>query len=79
MNFEIIRSNLPEAIEELQGLEKAAAEELDEVEFRIRLVHAYHHLNFAWNIRYVATQRYAQLTDTQFEEWGRYAKGIDRF
>jgi hypothetical protein len=67
MNLEIIRSNLSEALEELHGLEqKAASGELNEGDFQVRLLHAYHHLNFAWNIRYATTAQYATLTDEKF-------------
>jgi hypothetical protein len=49
LNFAIIRSNLSEAVEELQRLDrKGAKEELTEAEFQVGLRHAYHHLKFAW-------------------------------
>jgi hypothetical protein len=51
MNLEITRSNLSEAVEELQRLErKTATAELNEGDLQVRLLHAYHHPNFAWNI-----------------------------
>jgi hypothetical protein len=79
LNFAIIQSNLSEAVEELQGLErKAAKEKLTEAEFQVGLLHAYHHLNFSWNIRHRTTEEYASLTEKQFKEWGRYPKAIER-
>jgi hypothetical protein len=79
MTFEIVQSNLAEAREELTKLEAAAAAgTLKEVDFQIRLAHAYHHLNFAWNIRHVAASTYAKLTQEQFEEWGRYPAEIEQ-
>ena len=73
LNLEIVRSNLLEAIEELQKLEHSAATgDLHEAGLQVGLCHAYHHLNFAWNIRRVTTQAYSKLTDEQFDEWGRY-------
>ena len=77
-NRSIIRGNLTEAIEELQKLEqKAAAGTLNEAELQIGLAHAYHHLNFAWNVRHIATSEYAHLTQEQFDEWSRYPEDIN--
>ena len=71
-NREIIRSNLAEAIEQLQKLERKAAEgELCEEELQVGLQHAYHHVNFAWNVRRISTSEYSNLTQSQFESWGR--------
>jgi hypothetical protein len=79
LNLEIVRSNLAEAIEELQKLERsAAAGELHEGGLQVGLCHAYHHLNFAWNIRFVPTSQYAALTDSEFKRWGRYPTGIEK-
>jgi len=70
-NRKIIKSNLSEAIEQLQKLEHKAIEgELSEVELQIGLLHAYFHLNFAWNIRRVSTSEYTSLTQEQFDAWG---------
>lgn len=79
MNFKIIQTNLSEAVEELQGLErKAAKEELTVEAFQIGLLHAYLHLNTAWNVKYRTTEEYISLTDKQFKQWGKYPKGIER-
>ena len=72
LNLEIIESNLSEAIEELEVLrERASSGELNEADLRVRLCHAYHHLNSAWNIRHVCTSQYATLTQSQFRRWGK--------
>ena len=77
-NCEIIRSNLAEAIEQLQKLERKAAEgELCEEELQVGLQHAYHHVNFAWNVRRISTSEYSNLTQSQFESWGRYPTEIE--
>jgi hypothetical protein len=77
-NREIIRSNLAEAIEQLQTLERKAAEgELCEEELQVGLQHAYHHVNFAWNVRLISTSEYSNLTQSQFESWGRYPTEIE--
>ena len=78
MNTEIIHSNLSEAIEELVSIENALASgSLDEGEFTVMLQHAYHHINFAWNIRNIPTSAYTSLTQEQFELWGSYPKDLD--
>jgi hypothetical protein len=72
MNLKIIRSNLSEAVEELQRLvKKGAKEKLSEGEFQVGLCHAYHHLSFAWDIRYRTTQQYASLTEKHFKGMGQ--------
>lgn len=77
LNLEIIESNLSEAIEELKTLrERASSGELNEADLQVRLCHAYHHLNFAWNVRHVPTSRYAKLTKSQFTRWGKYPSEI---
>lgn len=78
LNLEIIKSNLSEAREELERLERqAAAGALSEVELQIGLQHAYHHLNFSWNIRRIPTKQYASLTQEEFDRWGRYPSKIE--
>jgi hypothetical protein len=79
MNLEIIGSNIAEAIEELRNLQnKATNGTLTEEDFQIRLLHAYHHLNFSWNIRHVATSQYASLTQRQYDKWGKYPSKIEK-
>ena len=76
-NREIIGSNIAEAVEELQALErKASAGDLSEEQLQVGLQHVYHHLNFAWNVRRVSTAEYSRLTQAQFEEWGKYPADI---
>lgn len=80
LNLQIVRSNIAEAIEELQKLElRASIGDLHEEELQVGLCHAYYHLNFAWNIRRVAMREYANLSKTQFDEWGRYPSDIEHF
>lgn len=75
LNYGIITSNLDEAIGELQYLrDLCVSGELDEVDFRIRLQHAYHHINFAWHIRHISTCQYQNLTRALFKRWGKYPK-----
>jgi len=77
-NHRNIESNLSEAIEELEKLrDRAARKELKEEQLQVGLLHAYHHLNFAWNTRRVATSEYAGLTEAQFRRWGKYPSEIE--
>ncbi len=78
VNWRIVHSNISEALEELQGLEKKIKQrKCDEIELQLSLQHAYHHLNFAWNIRRVPTKRYVHLTQEEFDEWRKYPAEIE--
>ncbi|KAA6461201.1 hypothetical protein DYQ86_13240 [Acidobacteria bacterium AB60] len=78
LNLMIIEHNLDEAIEELKKLKKEATEGTIQLSrFQVGLLHAYHHLNFAWNARYATTEAYQRLTQAQFKRWGRYPKRIE--
>jgi hypothetical protein len=79
-NPKIVGSNISEARDELNKLlARIDAGALHEAELQVGLLHAYHHLNFAWNIRRVATSRYASLTQQEFEAWGKYPSDIETF
>jgi hypothetical protein len=74
-NKEIMKANISEAKEELEEIEKRLEkDDYDEVELRIALEHAYHHLNYAWNIRNVSEEELVQHTDKDFKKWSRYPK-----
>jgi hypothetical protein len=79
LNWEIIRYNIAEAREQLEQIEGLARgrKKPSEGELQIMLEHAYHHLNFAWNIRHVSTKRYSHLSDDEFNEWGKFPSGIE--
>jgi hypothetical protein len=78
LNHRSIASNLAEAIEALaQITQKASHGTLKEEDFQICLLHAYHHLNFAWNSRFVPDSGHRNLTKRQYDRWGRYPSGIE--
>lgn len=80
MNRQIIESNIKEAREQLEEIEKKLSASLTEGEFLVMLQHAYHHLNFAWNARRVSNSRYAKLSEEEFNEWSKYpAADIEDF
>lgn len=43
------------------------------------LAHAYHHLNFAWNVRHEKSSSYEHLTDEQFNRWSKFPKEIEPY
>jgi hypothetical protein len=78
LNRRIVADNLAEALQELERLHRLAATgKLNEAQLQVGLCHAYHHLNFAWNIRFVPTSQYAAFTTRQFKQWGRYPPKIE--
>ncbi len=79
LNWKIILSNVKEAREELEELELqiAAARKPAEVELELSFRHAYHHLNSAWNVRHTETEKYRNLTRSDFKKWGKFPKGFD--
>lgn len=78
LNTKIVAFNLADANTEIARLAgKAVLGSLREEELQIGLRHAYHHLNFAWNIRRTPTAEYASLSQEQFEQWGKYPTDID--
>ena len=79
LNWEIIKINIAEAREELKGIEAQieSGELLDEVEYQIKMEHVYHHLNFAWNARNISIDRYVNLTDKDFNKFGKFPEDIE--
>ncbi len=78
LNWQIILSNVKEARKELEELEKTIESgESEQIELEISLRHAYHHLNFAWNTKNIPSEKYANLTDSEFKEWGRFPQDFD--
>jgi hypothetical protein len=71
-----ILSNIIEAREQLQEIEESLQNDTEytEIEMRIDLEHAYHHLNYAWNIRNVSNQQIKNMTDEDFRNWSKYPK-----
>ncbi len=78
LNRKIILHNISEAREELQQIEKmlSSSERLEPIHFQVAMQHAFHHLNFAWNIRHWPTKRYGSLSRTDFEEAGTFPKDL---
>jgi hypothetical protein len=81
LNWKIIESNIAEAKEELENIEKQiqSSKKPNIAEFQISLQHAYHHLNFAWNAKYKKTKEYKEMTNKDFKKCGKYPKDIEKF
>jgi len=81
MNWNIIGSNIREAREQLEEIERQISSKKypSEAELQVMFEHAYHHLNFAWNIRRVTTKQYKKLSDEEFNRWGKYPSDIETF
>ena len=78
LNWKIVNRNIIEAREQLEEIErKLASGKFSEGEFEVMITHAFHHLNFAWNIRRVTTKQYANLTSEDFNTWGEFPSDIE--
>ena len=78
LNKKIILYNIKDAREELENIEKLLEEsKLSETDLQIMLEHAYHHLNFAWNIRFLTGKRFKELSDDDFNEGSKYPKELE--
>jgi hypothetical protein len=74
LNYNVLLTNVREAREELDRIERdlAASPKPDEESLRVAFEHAFHHLNFAWNARRVRDEHYAQLSDEDFDRWSEF-------
>ena len=81
LNWKIILYNIAEAREQLEQIEMRAknGKKPAEGKLQVMLEHAYHHLNFAWNIRHVPTKRYSKLSDAEFNRWSKFPKEIEEW
>ena len=76
LNWTLIAYNLAEAREQLEAIEAQvkAGNPPGEIEFQIKLEHACHHLNFAWNVRRQPTEKYTNLSRKDFNRWSKFPK-----
>ncbi len=76
-NRDLIIANLEEAIEQLQETisEIGSNKEYDEVELRIDMEHAYHHLNYAWHIRNVSASEAEECSKENYVKWSKFPLG----
>lgn len=76
-NHRIIAENLAEAVEQLElTIARLRSEtSISEEEFQIELEHAYHHLNFAWNVRNESVDKVNKCSDSDFAKWSKFPVG----
>jgi hypothetical protein len=79
LNWNVIHSNIQEAREQLEDLEKrmSASRKPNEQDLQISLAHATHHINFAWNTRRIPISKYREMSDRNFKEWGKHPEAFD--
>lgn len=78
VNWHVIASNVEEARLELEEIERQIARRrlLGEADLQVMFEHAYHHLNVAWNARRAPMRRYANMSERDFNTWGKFPKDI---
>lgn len=75
MQREFMLSNIAEEREQLEAIEKKLfTPGYEEGEFRLDLEHAYHYLNYAWNIRNEPDDALTKLSKKDFIKWSKYPK-----
>jgi hypothetical protein len=78
LNRKIVKSNIVDVREQLEQIEsQITSGEISEGAFEAMMLHAFHHLNFAWNIRKISTKRYMNLTDDDFNFWGDFPTDLE--
>lgn len=73
--------HLREAEEELQRLISKLSIEKDDIlesdiEFKDAMIHIFHHLNFAWNVRNIPLKDYDRFQTAKFDEWRQFPTDI---
>jgi hypothetical protein len=69
----IVLMNIQDAREQLEAIEKSLLDpDYEEVELKLDLAHAYHHLNYAWNTRNEPDAVLERHADEDFARWSRY-------
>jgi hypothetical protein len=81
LNWKVIKNNISEARQELEEIESliGSGELPEEGELQIMVEHAYHHINFAWNARSMSAKRYANLTDEDFNSYGKFPTDVEEW
>lgn len=78
MNKEYILLNLREALEEIEHMIRKLENEpaCGEPELHVAMIHAYHHMNIAWNARNSTKEQTFERTAEEFESWGLFPEDI---
>jgi hypothetical protein len=78
INWKTVIGDIAEAREELQNIEKMidSGHSPTLEDFQTRLEHVYHHLNVAWNARYISTKHYSEMTQEAYDLWSQHPTDI---
>lgn len=76
-NKSLMALNIEAAIKELNHIldDLTNDPEYSEIELKTAFEHAYHLLNFAWNIRSIDKERAAGCSEQDFRTWSKYPGG----
>lgn len=79
LNYDQLRSNVAEAREELQRIEKElqVPSRPSEDDLQVWFDHAFFHLNLAWNARRSTRNQSVNLTDEDFNRWSKFPRDIN--
>lgn len=70
---ELILSNLADARRQLAEIELSLQDpDYGEADFKTDMEHAYHHLNYAWNVRNVSDHDLDEQTHADFQRWSKF-------
>ena len=78
MNARFLLSNLEEAEEDLRKLveQLKAGQEPSFEDFHVAMAHIYHHLNSAWNGRYISDAEWRDCTDENYDKWQKMPRDL---
>jgi len=79
MNKPWVRFHLNEAANALQKIVQQieSGDTIGNDEFEITIAHAYHHLNTAWNSRFITDEKARTHTDWDFTEWRQFPADLN--
>ena len=77
MNERWVLFHSKEASEGLQKAMNHIESRSDAEEFEIAIAHAYHHLNTAWNSRFISDEKARNHTDWDFIEWRQFPTDLN--
>jgi hypothetical protein len=79
LNYDAIASNVREAREELEQIEKSLTADKPPSEdyLQVWFDHAFFHLNFAWNARHAKPRAYSGLTTEDYNRWAKFPRDIN--
>jgi hypothetical protein len=78
MNLPWVHFHLKEAADELHKIIRQIEDgAIGKDEFEIAVTHAYHHLNTAWNSRFITDDKARNHTDWDYNEWRQFPRDLN--